>query len=193
MDARALLGEDHPLVRNERRLATVSVQLAAALAVALGGLAAGHGVVLASIAGAYAAVGSLIAAALLSERREAARQLIASGREHLPIAAIERERRRLQSERYRQQLARTVESIVRRALERPRPYQVVYVDQAGVRALAPEFREIAALVRRGARGSDRGVAQLSLLISDGPMSPLYKPEPLRLKQELGRIRFALTA
>ena len=127
---------------------------------------------------------------LEQRRREECVALIAQGREALPLDAVARERRRLDSPRNRVRLARAVEE-----LARPQPFGAHPVsarpplDARVVGQLRPQLHELAQQLSYD-DVSTRGVALVELLISS-PMSALYGADAERLNRELGRVRYLL--
>jgi hypothetical protein len=122
--------------------------------------------------------------------RARAFELIASGREELPLVAIESERSRLRDRRYRHRLARTLQVITLQPESREW-WSTIYADRASVVAAQAELLEIARLLRDLPSVSARGVALVTRLVRDGATSPLYQGPALRLQEELGRIRHVL--
>ena len=124
--------------------------------------------------------------------REQALELIASGREELPLPVVESER--CAAERPRAtaaSLARTLDviraepvaaGVVVAGLRRPR---------GGARRAATSCIEVARLLRELPTVRARGVALVTRLIRDGATSPLYRGPAPRLREELGRIRHVL--
>src|SRR4051795_12878106 len=116
MRSSALLGDDHPLARAESRERLLRAQFA--VTVVFGFLAAtlvpflGPASLRLSIGAAVVAAGFALAAFLAHVRlRDNAFELIASGREDLPVPAFKCERERLRRRRYRRQIARTLDVI----------------------------------------------------------------------------------
>ena len=191
--AAALLGEAHPLVGVLQWIESIRGQLVVVAATH----ALGLGLWWWQIAlGVAVAIGALMAEVVLGcrlflltqRRRDMCVDLIAQGREDLPLAAVERERRRLASPRYRARLARTIEELARPLALHPvdaRPP----LDPRALEPARPQLQELAQTLPRH-DVSIRGVALLELLITS-PMSPLYGAEPDRLKRELGRVRYLL--
>ena len=105
--------------------------------------------------------------------RERALELIASGREELPLPAVESERYRLSDRRYRRGLARTLDVIS--ADPGPRDWwSPVYADREAVRAAASEFAR-----SRGCCASCRTCGHAAsrwsrASIREGATSPLYR-------------------
>jgi len=127
-----------------------------------------------------------------ARRRELCLQVIVGGRERLPLACIERQRRRLLDPRTSRGLARSIEEMLRVAADptripvRTRPLFSVTV----IRAVAPQLRQVTTLLRgEGARV--RGVAAVEWLLTS-PTSPLYGFRAELLRQELGRARYLLS-
>jgi hypothetical protein len=141
-------------------------------------------------AGALSAV--LVGAIVLtrSSLREHALELIACGREELPLPVVESERSRLSDRRYRRSLARTLDVIG--ADPEPREWwSPVYADREAVHGARDELTEVARLLRELPTVRARGVALVTRLIRDGATSPLYRGPAPRLREELGRIRHVL--
>lgn len=194
--AAKVLGADHPFVRAlelTRIMARQSFTAVGAVAFGAVGLASGAdwALLVLVIAGAVQfvlAAGLLFVAGLTHER---ARDLIAEGREHLPLAPLARQRRRLLAHRRRDSLARALEHLVATAERPPRVLRGAppVFNARLVREVAPELREIAALLRDVA-GSARGVALSERLLTSGG-SPLYAEEIDDLRSELRRIHQVL--
>lgn len=195
MRSSSLLGPEHPLTRADSRLSMLRAQLAVAavlgiVALALSPLLGPPALHLALGAGAISA---LLAVGVLVARsgvREQALELIASGREELPLPVVENERSRLSDRGYRRSLARTLDVI--RAEPSPREWwSPVYADREAVHAARAELIEIARLLRELPTVRARGVALVTRLVRDGATSPLYCGPAPRLREELGRIRHVL--
>ena len=111
-----MLGDDHPLARAESRehllraqfAVTVVFGIAAALLAPLLGRAALRLSLGATVVAALFAAAAFAAHLRLRER---AFELIISGREDLPVAAVESERSRLRDRGYRRKIARTLDVI----------------------------------------------------------------------------------
>jgi hypothetical protein len=192
VEAGGVLGDRHPLVATLARLETSMEQLlcvAAVHAASLGLWAEGWvgpelvaGVIVAEV------VLGCRRAVLHAQRRDLCLDLIVQGNESLPVAAVAAERARLLAPRHQEQLARTLERIVR-----PEPvYSVLVTARPVVHArvvneLAPDLDELMQLLR-GQQLSARGAALVERLISS-PMSPLYGRDPDELAHELGRIHY----
>jgi hypothetical protein len=195
MGSSALLGPAHPLVRAESRLRTLRAQLAVTgvlgvVTLALSPLLGAPALHLAVGAGALSAVlaGAIVLAR--SSLREQALELIACGREELPLPVVESERSRLSDRRYRRSLARTLDVIG----ADPEPHEwwsPVYADREAVHGARDELTEVARLLRELPTVRARGVALVTRLIRDGATSPLYRGPAPRLREELGRIRHVL--
>jgi hypothetical protein len=195
MGPSTLLGADHPLARADSRERTLRAQFAvtvvfglvAALASPLLGPAASR-----LSLGATAVAAFFLAAAFVARLRLRARafELIASGREELPLDVVAQERSRLRDRRYRRRLASTLQVITLQPPSREL-WSPIYADRASVQATRAELLEIARLLRELPSVSARGVALVTRLVRDGATSPLYHgPAPL-LREELGRIRHVL--
>jgi hypothetical protein len=191
----AVLGADHPLVRAIDALTAVARQslvVAAILAASLPAAAsdAGWAPAMAAAAGLVLVALGVMAVLLRQRKREQAVALIAEGREELPIAIVEHERRRLLAGRMRSYLAASLESLVEEAANPPVTAGPPLVGRAVVRAVADDLLEAAALLR-DEPSSARGIALVWCLICDGVTSPLHRGEVAELREELGRIRHLL--
>jgi hypothetical protein len=192
--AEATLGREHPLARAEERLGWLRRQ-ALVVAVTLVGSAIGL------VAGIEQLGAALPAAALVlvvlatwivvavGAIRERALELIAEGRDALPLAAVRRECARLASPRRVLDLARSLDEL-RREARRPRRSLVapLYVP-AVIRESDAEIARLAGLLRSG-RTEPAALARIERLLS-GARSPLYGADGRRLREELRRIHFAL--
>ena len=195
MGSSALLGPDHPLARAEVRerllraqfAVTVVFGIAAAVLSPLLGRPALHLSV-----GAAAVGGAFLVAAWFARLRLRVRafELIASGREELPLAAVECESLRLRDRRYRRKLASTLTVITMQPDNRDW-WTPVTGDRESVRGARAELLEIATLLRELPTVKARGVALVTRLVRDGATSPLYQGPAPRLREELGRIRHVL--
>ena len=195
MGSSAWLGPDHPLARAESLERTLRAQFA--VTVALGLVTALLSTLLGPAAlrlslGACAVAAFFLGAAFVARIRMRARafELIASGREDLPVEAVEHERSRLRDRRYRRRLARTLQVITLQPESREW-WAPTYADRASVMAVQAELLEIARLLRELPSVSARGVALVTCLVRDGSTSPLYRGPAPRLREELGRIRHLL--
>ena len=195
-DADAALGPDHPLARALElqavltrdliAVAALSILLAAATAAALIAWPA------AVIGGALTLVLGVCALLAHQTVRERAFDLIAEGREGVPVGVVRRERDRLLEACYRQMLARSLERL-RAAAERPAPWSPSATFPAHprtLRAVDSELRELEALLSEPTR-SARGVALAQKLIADA-VSPLHGRDTQRLREELRRIKLVLS-
>jgi hypothetical protein len=195
MGSSSLLGPEHPLARADSRLRLLRAQLAVTAILGIVCLAASR--VLGAPAlhlaiGAAALAGVLLGAVLMARAslRERALELIANGREELPLPAVESERNRLSDRRYRRRLARTLDVIS--AEPQPREWWFpIAADREAVHGARVELAEIARLLRDLPSVRARGVALVTRLIRDGATSPLYQGPAPRLREELGRIRHVL--
>jgi hypothetical protein len=196
--AEDVLGPGHPLARAEQREQWLGRQVAALAAC----LPAAGLVVLVDLA--TVPYGAMLAAALVASallvmladarvtRRERARDLVADGRETLPIASVRRERARLLEARYVQRLARSVEALRReaRAPYRARPASRPLFVPAVVRAVDEELASTARILRSGPTAAT--VASVERLLC-GSCSPLYGEDARLLRDELARVHFGGSA
>jgi hypothetical protein len=195
MGSSSLLGPEHPLARADARMRTLRTQLAVTVLLGLSSLlasllAGSPALHLAAGAGALSVV--LFGAVLMARAslRERALELIASGREELPLPAVENERNRLSDHVYRRRLARTLDAII--AEPHPRDWWFpMFADREAVHGARAELTEIARLLRELPNVRARGVALVTRLVRDGATSPLYQGPAPQLREELGRIRHVL--
>jgi hypothetical protein len=130
---------------------------------------------------------ALVAAAFERLKRGAALALIIEGRQHLPLAAVQRQRRRLLAGRTRKVLARGFERIIADASS-PRPparVTALPIDRTVVQTVTPELRALVRLLR-GNEVPVKGVALAQRLLTDST-TPLYGHEVEPLRQELRRV------
>ncbi len=145
-----------------------------------------------SAAGVLLVLGVLLAAHLQRERDRAI-ELILEGREGVPVAAVQRQRRRLSSKRTRLGLARSFEDILQEASTRRRvqfrPLSPLFEPRV-VRAVTNELRGVIGLLR-SEEISTCGVARAERLVEHG-VSPLYGHDVRALREELRRVRDLLS-
>jgi hypothetical protein len=184
----ARLGVGHPLSvalwaarRTLDQLLVVAVVQLAAAALAVEGYGTGPALLLAaSVVQAWLGFRLLL---LAESRRVACLNLLVEGCPPGEVPALAREWRRLSDSRRRAELADSLEDLA--ASSEPQPYFSVLV----VTAVAPELRELAALIRDDAAGP-RGVAFVERLVRYGT-SPVYGRAIEPLRAELARARFLL--
>jgi hypothetical protein len=130
-------------------------------------------------------------AALRAHRRDVCLELIVAGRERLPLACVAREWRRLLNLRTAEQLAGSVDEILRVVAQRPplHPAARPIFHIGVIRRVAPELHQVASLLRAG-RPCVRGVAAVEWLLTSAE-SPLYDVDVESLRRELGRVRYLL--
>jgi hypothetical protein len=195
--AGALLGADCPLVRALEGLDSLLRQLLAVAALATGGVVAflageRWALSLAIAAWALAAVIGPAVAVAAVRTRDLARDQIVAGRGQLPLAPIERVRRRLLDHRHRCRLARSLDKMRLEATRSPGPLRPLFSVRT-VAALGPELTEIAERLRDADGDAGlRGVALAESLLLDGG-SPLYRDDVALLRDELNRVRSLLQA
>ncbi len=191
----SVLGPSHPLVETIETLAEARRQAVTVVAILVASLApASLGVPWAQTAALSAgAMICVLAAAVLTLRRRRRRQaleLILEGREALPVAAVEEERRRLLDPRGRTMLAASFESLADDALS-PESWPTGSVfPRSTVAAVADQLGDVGSLLRAEPSRA-RGVALARGLLTDGARSPLHRGELGALRHELRRIRFLL--
>ena len=196
--ARAVLGSDHPLARAAEALDSVvrqSLAVAAVLAGSIIDLIAGRtwAATLAASSIIVLAALTAIAAACKQTQRDRALALILEGRENVPVAAVQRQRRRLSDPRTRTTLVRNLATMIdqastRHALQACRICPLF--DRAVIRTVADELRAIIRLLDSD-HAPVRGVALVEHLLTDA-FSPLYGNQAEPLRQELHRIGHQLT-
>jgi hypothetical protein len=196
---RELLGSDHPFTRADDTLGVLLRQARAVGLLLLGSIGAlilGVGQAVALIIGS--SIVGLVLAALAGEqwdrRRFAARQLVLEGRESLPLAPVQRERRRLLEARTRHYVARSFERVLQHVTRRPAPVPASVrplFDVGTVSSVTEDLREIVRLLHSGVAHA-RGVALAERLLTEG-VSPLYGYDAIALRDELRRVRYLLTA
>jgi hypothetical protein len=194
--AEALLGAGHPLVAVLHACGETMEGIAAVAAVQLGALAlwwvdASYGRALTFGAGVVQVALGLRWTSLRVQRRELCLELVIAGREHLPLAAVARERRRLGSPRRQAQLAVCLENLADSATRKPcrgERQRPIYSRRV-LTATEPQLRGVVARLRAG--GAElRGVALLDRLVTSGA-SPLYGERVGPLREELARGSYLL--
>ena len=195
--ARAVLGPDHPFTR-----AVEAVDRAGKQALAVGALLVGSIVDLsagAAWAGAVALSAAIVLlglviviAVLVQGRRDRAHDLILDGDESLPIAGVQRERRRLAAPRTQRLMARTIDGVVEQALNPPRicPRGARPLFKIAVVASVADDLHAISRALRAEHACIQGVVLAERLLSDG-QSPLYGDQARLLREELHRIQKAL--
>jgi hypothetical protein len=132
---------------------------------------------------------TVVLAAHKQSERDCAIELILEGGEGIPIAAVQRQRRRLLAEQTRNGLAGNLEELIRqvasRSRSRPRVTPLPFEPMV-VRMVTGELRDVIGLLR-GERLAARGVARAELLV-ERPVSPLYGQDAGALREELCRVR-----
>jgi hypothetical protein len=195
--ARAVLGPDHPFARATEALVSVVRQGLAVAAVLVGsliGLTPGRVWAATLAASAIVLLGlTAIAAACRQRQRDRAIALILEGRDSVPVAPVQRQRRRLLDPRTRRTLARNLAVMIDQASPRrglPACRITPLFDRAVIRAVADDLRVVIRLL-----GSDQasvhGVALAEHLLTDA-FSPLYGNQADPLRHELHRIGHLLT-
>jgi hypothetical protein len=196
--ASAVLGSDHPLARATDALDNIVRQSLAVAAVLVGSiidlivgrpwggtLAASAAIVLLGLAA--------IATACKKAQRDRALSLIREGRENVPVAAVQRQRRRLGDPRTRTTLARSLTDMIDQASPR-RGLLACRIcplfDRAVIRTVADDLRAVIRLLDTD-HAPVRGVALVEHLLIDA-FSPLYGNQTEPLRQELHRIAHLLT-
>jgi hypothetical protein len=194
--AEALLGAEHPLVALLYACGETMEGVAAVAAVQLGALAlwwvhASYGRALTLGAGLVQVALGLRWASLCVQRRELCLELVIAGREHLPLAAVVRECRRLGSARRQAQLATCLENLADIATRKPcrGEWQRPIYSRPILTATEPQLRGAVARLRAGACEL-RGVALLDRLVTSGA-SPLYGERVGPLREELARGSYLL--
>jgi hypothetical protein len=135
---------------------------------------------------------SAVISALMARVRDRAIDLITGGRETLPIAVVQRERRRLLTRRRTQILAKTLDTMIRYTTTPPKIRTTAtrpLYDPTVITRVAPDLRAVIENLQ-SEHTHARGVALTEQLITDG-RSPLYGENEGRLREELHRVRSAL--
>jgi hypothetical protein len=193
-----LLGARHPLVHvvDDIRVMTeqsivVTTMLAAGLSAVLAGVSEAGAAVVAAFLVQVAVTWRLVLR--VSARRDLVLDLIAEGREDLPLRSVARERRRLRDPGRRVRLARVLDAVREEATTTPvlRSSRLPLYCRRVVAAVAPELEGTAQALRRDG-ASVRGVA-LSERLLTGHDSPLYGNDADRLREQLRCIRFLLAS
>ncbi len=192
VSARALLGEDHPLVRVDETTTAVERQTLVCTAFLVATMAAAYPDIAqtAYLSGSTAAVDLTLLALvglLRRQRRITARNLII---EHGPLdlPRVQLEIKRLADHRHRTKLARRL----RRAAQDAEDWHTLLVASrppVGILELLPHTalaREIAEHLDRP-HANVRGVALADRLLDDGYASPLYAGDGYRLQRKLRHI------
>ena len=194
--ARALLGEDHPLVRVDETTTTVERQTLVCTAFLVATVAAAYPDIAqtACLSGSAAAVDLTLLALvglLRRQRRITARNVIIEhGPLHLP--RVQLEMKRLVDHRHRTKLARRL----RRAAQDAEEWHSLLVASrppVGILELLPHTalaREIAEHLTT-TDANVRGIALADRLLDDGYASPLYAGDGYRLQRELHQILYEL--
>ena len=132
---------------------------------------------------------TVLLAAHKQRERDCAIELVLEGRETIPIAAVQRQRRRLLSEQTRNGLAGNLEDLIRQAASRSRLQMRVTplpFEPTVLRMAAGELRDVIGLLRTEGV-SARGVARAERLVEHA-VSPLYGQDVGALREELRRVR-----
>jgi hypothetical protein len=172
------------------QLLVVAAILAGSIAAVLDGSTIAPSVAIAAalVLGGFA----VVAATRAQTRRDRVLDLILDGQEDLPIALVQRQRRRLASAKVRRGLARTLDSMVQEtlgprtlALRSPRPM----LFRPAIMAAHADVRELIELLR-GRQATVRGVAFTECLVTRGD-SALYGHDTAALRDALRRARALL--
>ena len=132
---------------------------------------------------------TVLLAAHTQRERDCAIELVLEGHETVPIAAVQRQRRRLLLEQTRNGLAGNLEDLIRQAASRSRRQMRVTPLLFEPRVLtmaAGELRDVIGLLRTEGV-SARGVARAERLV-ERAVSPLYGQDVGALREELCRVR-----
>jgi hypothetical protein len=191
---RTVLRSDHPLLGATEAVHYTGRQWVHVAAVLTGSaIARIEGREWAGPLAASAAIVVLILTVLLAAHKQRERdyaiELVLEGREGIPIAAVQRQRRRLLAEQTRNGLASNLEDLIRQAARRSRLQMRVTplpFEPMVVRMVAGELRDVIGLLRAEAV-SARGVARAERLV-ERAASPLYGQDADALREELCRVR-----
>lgn len=188
------LRANHPLSRAIEAVRYTDRQWVHVAAVLIGSTIAGAegdgwALPLMGSAGSVLVVLTLLLAARRQRERDGAIGSILDGRELVPIAPVERQRRRLLSDRTRRGLASSLEEKLFQASGGrslgPRFIQVP-CDRLVVSQVADEITEVVGLLRRPSVSS-RGVARAERLV-ERALSPLYGRDVDALREEFWCVR-----
>jgi hypothetical protein len=195
--ARAVLGPAHPLSRAIAAATGVGRQWVTCAAILAGSIIAlleGHRWATILIASSMLVLAALSVLLLTLKQRVSDRaiDLIAGGRETLPITTVQRHRQRLLARRRRTTLANNLETMIRQATARPKIITRGSRPLFDTRVIALVATELRAVIRllQSTNPPARGVALTDRLITDGH-SPCYGHEVNALRDELDRILQAL--
>ena len=184
---------DHPLVRATEAVGYTGRQCVYVAAVLIGSvIALSEGrqwaaTLACSAAAVLVLLGALLAAHLQAER-DCAVELVLEGRERLRIAAVQRQRQRLLSERTRQALASRLADVLELA-SAGRKFRLLappLFEPRIVRTVTGELRDVIESLR-GEETSACGVARAERLV-ERAVSPLYGQNAEALREELCRVR-----
>jgi hypothetical protein len=193
-----VLGADHPLTRAIDAARRIRRQCLVVCAVLVGGvidLAEGTAWAAALVlsAGIVLLAQAITAAVLEAHKRDRALDLIAEGRETVPIAAVQRSRRRLRAARTQRQMARTIEGMLQQALNPPtlcsRGARPLFAPTV-LSCVAEDLRALCRVLRTE-EASARGVVLAERLLRDGA-SAFYGDDPRLLREQLHRIEQAMS-
>jgi hypothetical protein len=190
------LGEDHPLRRALTLRRTLARQLLATVSeipfAAIGVIVGVHrSSLLLGVTSTVALVLLLLAAFARDAVRDHSLRLLATGRDGIFLAVVADERRRLNSRKDRERLARSLEALLREAELPPRLYG--YRSLPGTKNMVYVRAEAMDVIRLLRENDVRvqAVARISLLLTDGHLSALYAGNVELLRRELNSIRFML--
>ena len=193
----AVLGPAHPLSRATDAVTGATRQWVTCAAILAGSIIAeleGHSwAAVVTISSALVLAALTILRLILKQRvSDRAIDLIAEGRETLPIATVQRHRQRLTAQRERNALAKALDTAIRQATNPPRIITRgtrPLFDTRVIAGVATDLRAVIGLLQAGSPPA-RGVALIDRLITDGH-SPFYGHEVKPLRQELNQIGQAL--
>jgi hypothetical protein len=194
--ARAVLGATHPLSRATEAVTGVTRQWLTCAAILAGSIIAQlegrHWAAILAASSTLTLAALTVLLLMLKQRvSDRAIDLIAEGHETLPIATVQRHRRRLLAQRGRKTLAKTLETMVGQATSPPkimtRATRPLF-DIRVIAAVAPDLRTVISLLRTS-NPPARGVAMIDRLITDGH-SPFYGYQVTPLRDELEHVRQA---
>lgn len=188
------LGSDHPLLRATEAIHYTGRQWVHVAAVVTGSVIARiegrqWAVPLACSAASVLLILTVLLAVHKQRERDCAIELVLQGRESIPIAAVQRQRRRLLAEQTRDNLAGNLEDLIRQSASRSRLQMRVTplrFEPIVVTMVADELRDVIGLLRTE-RVSARGVARAERLVEHA-VSPLYGQDVGALREELSRVR-----
>ena len=193
-----ILGADHPLTRAIDAVQKIRRHCLVVCAVFVGGVinlieGVAWGAALVLGAGVALFCYGIGAAALEARKRDRALDVIADGRESVPIATVQRSRQRLRAPRTQRRMARVIEGVVEQARNPPNPCSRSARPLFAPTVVSVVVEDLLAVceVLRTERAAARGVALAERLFGDGA-SAFYGDDSRALREQLRRIQQAMS-